>query len=462
MYYLAIDIGASSGRHIIGNLKDGKLQLQEIYRFPNGTTEKDGKLVWDTELLFSHVIKGLKECKNRGIIPYSVGIDTWGVDYALLDQNDQLIGDVYAYRDLRTKKSSELTHEQVAFSEIYKSTGIQFNLFNTVYQLYDDKLSGKLDNAKCMLTVPDYLHYLLSGVKVNEYTEASTTALINAQTRDWDFELIEKLGFPKCIFNKIAMPGTVLCGFTQKVKELVGFDSLVVIPASHDTASAVMAVPASDDNPLYISSGTWSLLGTELKNPITDQKALEFNMTNEGGYANTIRFLKNISGMWAIQNLKKEFNDQYSFSEIASLAQKESEFAYEIDINGDRFLSPKSMSEEIKSCAKEMGKPIPQTIGQLANVVYYSLAQLYAKTIEKLQTITGIEYKVLNVVGGGSQNVYLNALTKTATKKVVMVGPTEGTAAGNILAQAISSGEIKDIKQGRKIISDSFGISEVE
>ena len=185
-------------------------------------------------------------------------------------------------------------------------------------------------------------------------------------------------------------------------------------------------------------------------------------MTKECGYANTIRFLKNISGMWAIQNLKKEFNDQYSFSEIASLAQKESEFAYEIDINGDRFLSPKSMSEEIKSCAKEMGKPIPQTIGQLANVVYYSLAQLYAKTIEKLQTITGIEYKVLNVVGGGSQNVYLNALTKTATKKVVMVGPTEGTAAGNILAQAISSGEIKDIKQGRKIISDSFGISEVE
>lgn len=461
MYYLAIDIGASGGRHILGSLKNGKLVLEEIYRFPNSPVEKNGRLIWDIERLYNNVIEGLKECKKAGKIPYSVGIDTWGVDYALLNEKDELIGDVVCYRDERTKSSANAVHQIIPFSELYSKTGIQYAQFNTVYQLMEDKLSGKLDSAECFLTVPDYLHFLLCGVKVNEYTNASTTALVNAFTREWDSEIIEKLGYSKKIFQKIAQPDTILGELSASVQKEIGYNCSVVIPACHDTASAVMSVPAENGTPLYISSGTWSLLGTELKHPLTNEKALKFNMTNEGGYAHTYRFLKNISGMWAIQRIKKEFEDKYSFAEIADLAEKTEGFDFVVDINGERFLAPHSMIEEIRECCKENGEKIPQTVGELAKVVYNSLATLYAETINSLEEITQEKFTELNIVGGGSQNGYLNRLTKKAVGKKVFAGPVEGTAIGNIICQAISNKEISDIKQARKIVINSFDVKEV-
>lgn len=461
MYYLAVDIGASSGRHILGKFENGKLELKEIYRFDNGAEKVGDKLVWNIEKLFSNIVAGIKECKKLGVTPYSVGVDTWGVDYALLDANNNIIGEVYSYRDDRTLNMTEKSQEVVSFKELYSHTGIQHAVFNTVYQLYADKLSGKLDKAEKFLTVPDYMHYRLSGVMVNEYSNASTTALLNAEKRSWDYELIEKYGFPKKIFQKIVEPGTVLGRFTKEIIDEVGFDAYVVVPASHDTASAVMAVPANTDKPLYISSGTWSLLGTELKKPITNENALNFNMTNEGGFEKTIRFLKNITGMWLIQSIKKELKGAYSYDDLMNMAIEVNDFGSIVDVNDKRFLAPDSMIEAVKSYCVDFNLKVPNTIGEVMNVVYRSLACLYAKTIKGLEDVTGETYSALNIVGGGSKDGYLNRLAKEYTGKKVYVGPTEGTAVGNLLAQAISSKEVENLLGGRQIVINSFGIKEI-
>lgn len=461
MYYLAVDIGASSGRHILGKFENGKLELKEIYRFDNGAEKVGDKLVWNIEKLFSNIVAGIKECKKLGVTPYSVGVDTWGVDYALLDANNNIIGEVYSYRDDRTLNMTEKSQEVVSFNELYSHTGIQHAVFNTVYQLYADKLSGKLDKAEKFLTVPDYMHYRLSGVMVNEYSNASTTALLNAEKRSWDYELIEKYGFPKKIFQKIVEPGTVLGRFTKEIIDEVGFDAYVVVPASHDTASAVMAVPANTDKPLYISSGTWSLLGTELKKPITNENALNFNMTNEGGFEKTIRFLKNITGMWLIQSIKKELKGAYSYDDLMNMAIEVNDFGSIVDVNDKRFLAPVSMIEAVKSYCVDYNLKVPNTIGEVMNVVYRSLACLYAKTIKGLEAVTGETYSALNIVGGGSKDGYLNRLAKEYTGKKVYVGPTEGTAVGNLLAQAISSKEVENLLGGRQIVINSFGIKEI-
>ena len=461
MYYLAVDIGASSGRHILGKFENGKLELKEIYRFDNGAEKVGDKLVWNIEKLFSNIVAGIKECIKLGVTPYSVGVDTWGVDYALLDANNNIIGEVYSYRDDRTLNMTEKSQEVVSFNELYSHTGIQHAVFNTVYQLYADKLSGKLDKAEKFLTVPDYMHYRLSGVMVNEYSNASTTALLNAEKRSWDYELIEKYGFPKKIFQKIVEPGTVLGRFTKEIIDEVGFDAYVVVPASHDTASAVMAVPANTDKPLYISSGTWSLLGTELKKPITNENALNFNMTNEGGFEKTIRFLKNITGMWLIQSIKKELKGAYSYDDLMNMAIEVNDFGSIVDVNDKRFLAPVSMIEAVKSYCVDYNLKVPNTIGEVMNVVYRSLACLYAKTIKGLEAVTGETYSALNIVGGGSKDGYLNRLAKEYTGKKVYVGPTEGTAVGNLLAQAISSKEVENLLGGRQIVINSFGIKEI-
>jgi rhamnulokinase len=305
------------------------------------------------------------------------------------------------------------------------------------------------------------MHYRLSGVMVNEYTNASTTALVNAETRNWDFELIKKYGYPEKIFQKIVEPASVIGRFIPEIIKEVGFDAFVVLPASHDTGSAVMAVPAKSDKPLYISSGTWSLLGTELNKAITNDFAFNFNMTNEGGFGKTIRFLKNISGMWTIQSIKRELQNQYSYDDLMNLAKQEGFFGSIVDINDKRFLSPISMIDAVKSYCKDFNLKIPNTIGEVMNVVYHSIASAYAKTINSLEEITGLNYTQLNIVGGGSKDDYLNFLTKKYTNKKVFVGPTEGTAVGNLLAQAISAKEIKDLKEGRQIVINSFSVKEI-
>ncbi|MBR6737291.1 MAG: rhamnulokinase [Clostridia bacterium] len=461
MHYLAVDIGASSGRHILGSYENGKLTLKEIYRFSNGAEKRGDKLVWNTEELFKNIVQGIKECSKLGVVPYSVGIDTWGVDYALLDNNGDLIGEVYSYRDDRNASALKEVEKIITFEESYKITGIQRAQYNTVYQLYADKLSGKLDKAETMLSIPDYLHYLLSGVKKNEYTHASTSGLLDAKTGDWSWEIIDKLGYPRKIFGKIYKPGEVLGNLKEEIAKEVGFQTKVVFPASHDTASAVMAVPAIKGQPLYISSGTWSLLGTELEAPVTTKEAFDFNATNEGGYAGTIRFLRNITGMWTIQSIKKELNGKYSYDDLMNMAIDCNSTGSIIDLNDDRFLAPDSMIGAIKGYCEEKGLVVPQTVGEIMDVVYRSLATIYAETISKTEEVTGKTFEVLNIVGGGSKDGYLNKLTKEYTGKRVLAGPTEGTAVGNLLTQIISSGEIKDLKEGRLVVKNSFEVKEI-
>lgn len=461
MHYLAVDIGASSGRHILGCYENGKLTLKEIYRFSNGAEKRGDKLVWNTEELFKNIVEGIKRCKDEGVIPYSVGIDTWGVDYALLDKNGDLIGEVYSYRDQRTEVSMAEVDKIVSFKETYKITGIQRAQYNTIYQLYADKLSGKIEKAETMLSIPDYLHYLLSGEKKNEYTHASTSGLLDAKTGDWSFELIDKLGYPRKIFGKLYKPGEVVGELKKEIQEIVGFNTKVVFPASHDTASAVMAVPAIEGCPLYISSGTWSLLGTELSSPITNEEAFEFNATNEGGFGGTIRFLRNITGMWAIQSVKKELGGKYSYDDLMNLAINCNSTGSIVDLNDNRFLAPDSMIDAIKNYCKEKSLTVPETVGEIMDVIYRSLATIYAETITQTEKVTGKTFEVLNIVGGGSKDEYLNKLTKQYTKKKVLAGPTEGTAVGNLLSQIISAKEIKDLKEGRQVVVNSFAVKVV-
>ena len=460
-YFLAIDIGASSGRHILGSVSDGKLVLEEIYRFKNGALNKNGTLVWDTESLFSSIIEGLKECKKLNKIPYSVGIDTWGVDYALLDQNDNLIGEVFSYRDSRTSEVIDEVHKIVTDDLYYSATGIKKQVFNTIYQLYADKKSGKLNNAASFLMVPDYLHFLLTGVKSNEYTNASTTGLLNSKLRDWDRDLIKMLGLPDGLFKKLSEPGTVIGGFSEAVKNKVGFDSLVVIPATHDTASAVMAVPIEDEHSVYISSGTWSLIGIETDNPNTDKAAMDAGYTNEGGYKNTIRFLKNIMGLWMIQCIKKEYNDKYSFTDFVKEANGARGFSSIVDVNDLSFFAPDSMVNAVKDYCKKTGQKVPETVGEIVLCVYQSLAVGYKQAIDDLEKIMGKKFYKINIVGGGCQNVLLNELTAKYSGRAVVTGPIEATATGNIIAQMISSGDIRDLPSGRDLIKKSFDINEI-
>lgn len=459
-YYLAIDIGASSGRHILGHVENGKMILEEIYRFKNGAEMQGDKLVWNDKSLFSSIVEGLKQCKKLGKIPVSVGIDTWGVDYALLDENDNLIGEVYSYRDERTQKVIDEVHSIVSEEETYARTGIQKQVFNTIYQIYCDKKSGKIDNAKTFLMMPDYLHFLLTGIKKNEYTNASTTGLLNAKTRDWDYEIIDKLGLKKELFKPLSLPGTFVGALKPEIAKEVGFDTKVYLPATHDTASAVMAVPSSD-LPLYISSGTWSLMGIETPNENTSLIANQSGFTNEGGYGKSVRFLKNIMGLWMIQCIKKECNDKYSFTDFVDEAKKVKDYNSTVDVNDLSFFAPKSMIDAVKSYCEKTGQKVPQTVGEIVLCVYSSLAKCYNQAVEQIEQISGVKFSAINIVGGGCQNVLLNELTAEYTGRTVIAGPIEATATGNILSQMIAFGEISSLKEGKELIKKSFDIKEI-
>ncbi len=459
-YYLAIDIGASSGRHILGYVEDGVMKLEEIYRFKNGGIQKDGGIFWDDKHLFESIIAGLKKCAELGKIPTSIGIDTWGVDYALLDENDNLIDGIYCYRDTRTQAVMDEVHEIIPEDVMYERTGVQKQVFNTVYQLYCDKKSGKLAKAKTFLMVPDYFHYLLTGIKKNEYTNASTTGLLNAKTRDWDYDCIKKLGYNEDLFKPLCLPSTVVGDLKPEIQQAVGFNAKVILPATHDTASAVMAVP-TEGMPLYISSGTWSLVGIETQKENTSKQAKEASFTNEGGYNKSVRFLKNIMGLWMIQCTKKEFDDKYSFVDFANLASEVKGFDSIVDVNDLSFFAPKSMITAIKEYCKKTNQKVPETAGEIALCIYQSLAKCYAETFEGIEEITGEKFSEINIVGGGCQNVLLNKLTAQWSKRKVVTGPVEATATGNLLSQMLSTGEIKSLSEGKRLIKKSFEIKEI-
>lgn len=467
---LAVDIGASSGRHIVGTVQDGKITLQEVYRFENGVSRKNGHLCWDIDTLAKEVINGLKAAHDAGFAPSTIGIDTWAVDFVLLDEQGKRLGDAVAYRDERTEGIREALEKDygLTFAEHYARTGIQYQPFNTVYQLMALKKEHpeQLDAAKIFLMVPDYLNYLLCGVAANEYTNASTTALVGADSKDWDEELIAKLGMPRGIFQPIRMPGTVLGRLTPAVQAEVGFDAEVILPATHDTGSAFLAVPARDDCAAYLSSGTWSLLGVENQKAITSAESCAANFTNEGGYDYRYRYLKNIMGLWMIQSIRRELGEQTgtrpSFPELIAAAKGAADFASCVDPDENRFLAPASMIDEVKAACADTNQPVPATTGEVMQCVYNSLTQDYRRAVQTLQGLTGKTYTSLNIVGGGSQDGYLNQQTANATGLTVFAGPTEGTALGNLMVQFIHNGDFADLAEARAAIKKSFTIAEYQ
>lgn len=459
-YYLGIDIGASSGRHMLGHVEDGQVVLEEIYRFYNGVSEVNGHLCWDLKQLFAEIKNGMKECAKAGKIPVSAGVDTWGVDFVLLDENDRVLGDTIAYRDSRTNGMDEEVYRLIPEKELYARTGIQKAIFNTVYQLMAVKKQQPqyLKQAKSLLMIPDYFHFLLTGNKVQEYTNATTGQLVNPKTNDWDYELMEILGYPKEIFQEIKMPGTFVGSLTEEVAKEVGFQCKIVLPATHDTGSAVMSVPSLTDDTLYISSGTWSLMGTEIRQANCSAESMAKNFTNEGGYDCRYRYLKNIMGLWMIQSVRKELAPEQGFGEICESASKET-ISSIVDANDDRFLAPKNMTKEVQNACRESGQAVPEGISQLAAVIYNSLAKCYAKTVEEIEAITGVVYPCIHIVGGGANADYLNRLTADACGKKVYAGPGEATAIGNIAAQMIAGGEFAGLMDARKAIMKSFDIA---
>lgn len=463
-YYLAVDIGASSGRHILGTLEDGKLVLEEVYRFENGMVRnQEGHLCWDIEHLLSQIKQGLKACKAMHKIPLTMGIDTWAVDYVLLDGNDRPMQPVYGYRDARTKGMDEKVYETISPEALYAKTGIQKQPFNTIFQLMAEKEQQpeRLQQAKAMLMIPDYLHFCLTGKKVQEYTNGTTTQLVDAQTKQWDFDLIKALNLPVHLFQPLQQPGTAVGNFSKEVQEEVGFDCTVILPATHDTGSAVLAVPAAEDKFLYISSGTWSLMGTEQWEPLCSEASRQANFTNEGGYEGRFRFLKNIMGLWMIQSVRHELNDAYSFGQLCQLAEEADAFPARVNVNDESFLAPDSMIEAVKTYCRNTNQPIPQTVGELAAVIYKSLAESYARTVKEIEDLTGVQYPAIYVVGGGCNADYLNRLTAKATGKKVLAGPAEATATGNLMAQMLQQKIWNHVDTARQCVRESFEIKEV-
>ena len=454
-YCLAIDIGASSGRHILGELKNGRLETTEIYRFENGFKEQDGALIWDTEQLVKDLIEGIKECKNLGKIPETVAIDTWGVDYMLMDGEGKEIFPCVSYRDPRTTPAVAEVFEVIKKQDLYAKTGIQIQPYNTIFQLWCDKKSGKLQKAKRLLMMPEYLSYRLTGVMKNEYTNASTTGLVNAENKTIDREVCDALGINADLFGELNLPTSFIGNFTEEIKAQVGFDAAVIFCPSHDTASAVAACPV-DENSVFISSGTWSLVGTENLYPVTTPEAMEANFSNEGGINYRFRFLKNIMGMWLFQNIRKNLDKKYTYDEMMYMAM-ESSYDKLIDPTADCFLAPENMMEEVRNY---LGEPDLST-ADLLKCVYISLATSYKNTVEEIERVAGKKIDRVAIVGGGSKDKYLNQLTKEYTGKRVTVGPTEGTAAGNLIAQLMYLDPSLDLAGAREIIINTFEIQEV-
>ncbi len=424
---LAIDIGASSGRHIVGWLENGKIQTSEVYRFPNGVKNQDGHLVWDMERLLQSVVEGIRQAFRQFPDIKSLSIDTWGVDYVLL-KGDQEVWPCYAYRDSRTERSIPEVHSIIPFEELYRHTGIQFQSFNTIYQLYDDKMQGRLEGVTDTLMIPEYLMYKLCGVKAREYTEATTGGMVNAKTGEFDMELVDRLGLPRQLFPKLSQPGTVLGPLRPEIVKHVGGSCDVVLCATHDTGSAVDGIPMEGNHP-FISSGTWSLLGVKTPKPITDEGSYKSNYSNEGGVGYN-RYLKNIMGMWLVNQLRNDLCPETPFPEIVAMAEKSQNDCL-VDANAQEFLAPESMKAAFDQATG--GKL--ETAGDYFRCAYRSLAICYRDALNNLEANTGKKYEKLYIVGGGAKNQFLNRLTEEATGKQVVALPIEATALGNLKIQ---------------------------
>ena len=422
-YYLAIDIGASSGRHIIGWRENGEIFTKEVFRFPNGVKKENGHLVWDVIALCESVLEGIKEAFKLYPKIESLSVDTWGVDYVLLSGNKEIFP-IYAYRDSRTEVVIPKVHEIIPFSELYARVGCQFQPFNSIYQLYDDRIHGRLDMATDILMIPEYLMWKLCGVKAREYTNATTMGMVNGE---FDMEIVRRLGYPEHLFPKLSQPGTVLGDMLPEISQVVGGNCKVVLCATHDTGSAVEGIPMEGNHP-YISSGTWSLLGVKTDQPITDGGSKKANYSNEGGVGYN-RYQKNIMGMWLVNELQKELCPDTPFSEIVATAEKSCCDAL-VDANAQQFLAPDSMKSAFDGATDGL-----QSIGDYFRCAYRSLALSYKQSIDELESNTGKTYEKLYIVGGGAKNTFLNRLTQEATGKEVIALPIEATSLGNLKIQ---------------------------
>ena len=487
--YAAIDIGASSGRVVVGWIDEtGKMKIEEVHRFDNTQKRLDGHDCWDIEMLFEETVRGLATAHEAGFEPKSIGIDTWGVDFVLLDSDGKLIGNAVAYRDERTQGIYPLADAIMDPDVVYRRTGIQRQPFNTLYQLLALRREdpSQLAQAAHFLMIPDYLAYLLTGVMANEYTNASTTSLLNARTMTWDSDIIETFGLPSHIFEDVVMAGTPLGYVLPTIKERIGYAPLVIAPATHDTGSAFLAVPARDDDAVFLSSGTWSLLGIENQGAITSDASRLQNFTNEGGFEVRYRFLKNIMGLWMIQSIRRELNgidyvegkersvsfdlareaclckESIGFEDLIGAARMAESFSATINVNDERLLAPDSMIDAVCLACKRSGQAVPRTIGEMMRCVYLSLANCYARSIDDLSVLTGRTFTSLNVVGGGSQDGYLAELTARTCGIPVFAGPTEGTSLGNLAVQMIADGLFDSIEHMRQCITESFDIIEYD
>ncbi len=463
---IAIDIGAASGRIISGSLNNGIIKLAELYRFPNGIQFIDGHHRWQIDRIFQQICQGLKKSTESGIRPSSVGIDTWGVDFVLVDADGNRVELPVSYRDGRTDGIMRRFFSLMPKEEVYNRTGIQLMQFNSLFQLYASLLEDAtiLEKAETFLMIPDYLNYRLTGIKATEYTIASTTQLLNIAASQWDEALIDLLNIKSSMFLHPRNPGSVLGDIDATIQKQTGITgATVVLPGTHDTASAVAAIPVlKPDNWAYISSGTWSLIGIEINEPILSPKALDYNFTNEGGVNSTIRFLKNIMGLWPVQEMQRQFDGKYTIEDMISQARQATPFESLIDPEDPVFLAPGDMVERISEYCKKTDQPAPNGVGQLARCVFDSLSFQYRQVLKELNDINGAKIDRIHIVGGGSRNQLLNQLCADVTGCEVFAGPTEVASLGNLLLQFVANGDISSLQDGRQIIRKSFEIKRYE
>jgi rhamnulokinase len=462
--YLALDLGAESGRAIVATLNGEKLTLNEVHRFGNGPVRLPDGIHWDVLRLWSEIKAGITAAIKTGARPAAIGLDTWGVDFALLDKNGALLGNPFHYRDARTDGVVEKAFEVVSRAGIFAQTGIQFMQLNTLYQLYSMSLakSPLFDVAATFVTIPDLFNYWLSGVLANEFSIATTTQCYNPQTCDWAKGMLAALGIPARLFGPVSQPGTVLGTLLPAVAEETGAGAIkVVAPACHDTGSAVAAVPARNQDFAWISSGTWSIMGAELRQPVLNEKALAYNFTNEGGVDGTWRLSKNIMGLWLVQECRRFWRahgEDLSYDEITRLAAEAQPFLAVIDPDADLFFHPGEMPEKIRQFCAESGQSVPQTKGEIVRVALESLALKYRLTLGHVQELSGRRLDPIHIIGGGTKNRLLNQFTADCTGRTVITGPVEATAIGNVLVQAIALGQLGSLAEARAVVRKSFDV----
>lgn len=467
---LAYDLGATSGRALIGRLTDGKLEIEELHRFPNDPVQIGSRLQWDILRLYHEMKQGLIKAKNSDVGPSirSLAIDSWAVDVGFLDKNGELLGNPYHYRDHHTNGIMEEAFRTVPREEIFKRTGIQFLQFNTIFQLFALKKAGStiLESAESMLMIPDLLRYFLTGERHGEFSNATTTQLYNPLEQAWDQVLISKLGLNPSIFPDVKMPGTFVGSLRTSLQEELGVQEIPVIAvAEHDTGSAVAAVPTLTKDFAYLSCGTWSLMGTEVDEPVLSDEALELNFTNEGGVNGTYRLLKNIMGLWILEECRRTWlkaGQQLSYEQMIAEAGRAQPFRSLIDPDADLFLNPVDMTAAIREFCEQTNQPAPESVGETIRCVLESLALKYRYVLEMTERLSGKQFAGLHMVGGGIKNEMLCQFTANALGKPVWAGPTEGSGIGNILVQYMALGDIADIWEARKIVRDSFPIRTYE